>query len=599
MHTHTTHVLIIGSGGAALRAALAAAEAAPPADVTLITKGTLDASGVTATACSDRMAFHATLPYTEPDGPDNWHFHAEDIYRIGGCVSDGDLAAILARNAADAFDFLDGLGVPFVKRNDGRADQFVTDGSKYARACYTGPHTANHIHQALVRAIRASSVKIIENTTAFELVVHDGRCRGAIASGPAGVTFYSAPATILATGGAGKAFAVNVFPPGMTGDGPAMALRAGAELVNMEFIQIGLSSLKTSLACSGSMFRALPRVVDASSREILLKTFPGDTTALLNTTFRKGASWPVSYDEPSHVIDVAVFREIAAGGRVFLDYSANPSGYDPELLDGSIRDWYRNEKNVDLDRSATPLGRLQQINAPAIAWLKERGIDLAAGDRIEIAPAAQHFQGGIKIRTKGQTCLPGLYAAGEAAGGQHGANRPGGNALMDCQVFGRIAGTEAANFAMANDGPPPPEAAQQTLERLSSELASGSLSPEDAMRNIQHIMSRAASVVRTTPSTEDALRKLAEIRSAGISGADGLAPACEARNLLDVAQAVLAAIAARHESRGPHLCFGSEHASAPLPRDEERYQRYFVIRGTGKAMAVEPSDPVPLPAWND
>jgi succinate dehydrogenase/fumarate reductase flavoprotein subunit len=97
------------------------------------------------------MAFHATLPYTEPGGSDNWKYHAEDIYRIGGYVSDGNLALILAREAREAFEYLDRLGVPFVKRSGGRADQFITDGSEYARACYTGPRTANHIEEALLR----------------------------------------------------------------------------------------------------------------------------------------------------------------------------------------------------------------------------------------------------------------------------------------------------------------------------------------------------------------------------------------------------------------------------------------------------------------
>jgi len=150
-------VVVVGGGGAALRSAIAAGESNSSLHVAVLVKGGLGKCGVTATACSDRMAYHATLKHTQPGGPDAWKYHAEDIYRIGGCVSDADLAATLAQNSGDSFYYLDSLGVPFAKK-DGLADQFVTDGSEYARACYTGPHTANHIEEALVRKIKETPV---------------------------------------------------------------------------------------------------------------------------------------------------------------------------------------------------------------------------------------------------------------------------------------------------------------------------------------------------------------------------------------------------------------------------------------------------------
>jgi succinate dehydrogenase / fumarate reductase flavoprotein subunit len=133
----------------------------------------------------------------------------------------------------------------------------------------------------------------------------------------------------LATGGAGRAFAVNVFPSGQTGDGFAAAYRAGAELVNLEFIQIGLCSVRTKLACSGSLMRAVPRLVNEAGEEFLRRYFPGGVSPaeLGALVFRKGASWPVSYEHPTHRIDVAVFQEILAGRRIFLDFTRNPSGF--------------------------------------------------------------------------------------------------------------------------------------------------------------------------------------------------------------------------------------------------------------------------------
>ena len=172
-------VLVVGSGGAGLRAAIEAKETLKRGKVVLAVKGPLGRCGVTATACSDRMAFHATLPYTEPVGSENWKYHAEDIYRIGGYVSDGDLASILARGSREAFEYLDRLGVPFAKKGDGSADQFVTDGSEYARACYTGPRTANHIEEALLKKISSMDIRIVDHCMISELIRYRGRVIGA------------------------------------------------------------------------------------------------------------------------------------------------------------------------------------------------------------------------------------------------------------------------------------------------------------------------------------------------------------------------------------------------------------------------------------
>ena len=272
---------------------------------------------------------------------------------------------------------------------------FVTDGSKYARACYTGPYTANHIEAALVEQIRNRDIALLENTLVADLLFSWDRSRvaGALTvnekSGELGM--IRCKAVVLATGGAGQAFAVNVFSPDVTGDGYAMAYRAGAELVNMEFIQIGLSSVKTKLACSGDMMRALPKMVNSEGREFLAEYFPKKTsrTQMYNILFAKGASWPVSYQEPSHIIDIAVAYELAAGRKVYLDYGSNPSGLKVGLLDDKIKSWYQDKKQVDLGKAAlskSPLARLQAINPQIIKWLAERGIDLKKGETVERGP---------------------------------------------------------------------------------------------------------------------------------------------------------------------------------------------------------------------
>ena len=394
MKEYDCDVLIVGGGGAALRAALGIMEKDPGARVILATKGKLGKSGVTANACSDRMAFHATLPFTEPGGEDNWRYHAEDIYRIGGYVSDEDLAQILAKNSREAFDYLDNLGVPWVKK-DGRPDQFLTDGSKYARACYTGPYTANHIEGALVKRVKSTSVKVLDDFMVVDLVLSSSKDRVIGAFGLKGekeVFLLNSRATILATGGAGEVFKINVYPGEMTGDGYAMAYRAGAELVNMEFIQIGLCSIKTKLACSGSMMRAIPRFVNDREEEFLPEYFPPNSplSEVYLTIFQKGASWPVSFEHKSHLIDIAIYKEIRKGRKVYLDYAHNPKHLKWEKLSG-VTSWYKEVKGIDLLREEglkeVPLQRLERINPKAVSWLDERR---QGGD----SPCCSTFSGG-------------------------------------------------------------------------------------------------------------------------------------------------------------------------------------------------------------
>lgn len=602
-------VLVVGGGGAALRAAIEAYEASSTHDVLLVTKGELGKSGCTALACSDRMAFHATLPYTEPGGGDAWRYHAMDIYQIGGRVSDGSLADILAKNAGEAFKYLDDLGVPWARTAEGRADQFVTDGSKYARACYTGPYTANHIEEALLRKFQEIGIQYIDKCMVAELLMaeNEERVAGAIAikeDDPDEEPFVIRARTVLlATGGAGEAYRVTVFPPGMTGDGQAMAYRIGAALVNMEFIQIGICSVKTKLACSGSMMRAVPRIINSDGNEFLRDYFGNgrDPMRIHEVVFSKGASWPVSSEEASSIIDIAVSREMMKGQNVYLDYSENPDGFEFGALPEAIRERYRAEIKTGLGEDArrlSPLNRLREINPPSIEWLKERGVDLIAGNMVEVAPAVQHFQGGVKIQEDGRTSVEGLYAAGEAAGGQHGANRPGGNALMDSQVFGKIAGHNAAVEANALNKHTPIDARQIEAWRdvvdqmVSSEKG---LPAAQVREQVQSAMSECAAVIRTARRLKGGLEKLCGVRNKGVRvDVNGLPFALETLNICDVAEMVMTAASMRTESRGPHLFFAREDDTRPVKRDEEKWNRYIVLRRSETRMVAIPEEPTGL-----
>ena len=599
-------VLVVGSGGAGLRAAIEAKETLKRGKVVLAVKGPLGRCGVTAIACSDRMAFHATLPYTEPFGSDNWKYHAEDIYRIGGYVSDGDLATLLAKGSREAFEYLDRLGVPFVKKCDGCADQFVTDGSEYARACYTGPRTANHIEEALLRQISSMGIRIVDRCMISELIQYRGRVIGAFGIDERegriekGVKVFSCKTVVMATGGAGEAFKVNVFPAGMTGDGYALAYRAGAELVNMEFIQIGLSSVKTKLACSGSMMRSIPRFINEEGQEFLPHYFPPGTSLaeIYNDVFEKGASWPVSSEKRTCLIDIAVSKEMFKGHQVFLDYSRNPQGFRFQDLQSKWQERYRSEMKKELgaaERKASPLNRLREINPASIEWLKDYGIDLEAGNPIEIAPSIQHFQGGIRIRERGNASIKGLYAAGECAGGQHGANRPGGNALLDGQVFGKIAGREAA--AEAKSIEKRLEINSSQVMRYVAKLKNRGEGREasEMRRKIQSITSQVASVVRTEEGLKKGLKELMDLKKEEIVRDEkGWIFALETENIRDVAEMVLRACLMRKESRGPHLFFGHFDDPQPLPVQDPKWRRYIVIENRMGKMVLKKRVPVKL-----
>ncbi|MHC5055307.1 MAG: FAD-binding protein [Planctomycetota bacterium] len=621
MREETVDVLVAGGGGAGLRAAIAAKESAPQLRVVLCVKGVLGEAGVTATACSDRMAFHATLPYTEPGGEDNWKYHADDVYRIGGRVSDGRLAAVQARGAGEAYEYLDKLGVPFAKTADGRADQFVTDGSKYARACYVGPTTAVEIEKALVPRAREVGVEVWENAALVGVLKGDaGECAGGLIvrgheerkddegfeNEPVRV---AASAVVMATGGPGRAFGTSVFPEGMTAEAEAAALEAGAELVNLEFIQIGLCNPQTRLACSGTMMRALPRMVDESGEEFLPDLLPGKSAAeRQELVLRKGASWPVSLEEPSHAIDVACARARAAEdgkGRIFLDFSRDPEGFDGEKFMADIKGWPLEAKGLEEGGEAvlaTPFARLEVMNPKVVAWFKERDIDIASGDRVEIAPSVQHFQGGIHIDERAETRVPGLFACGEAAGGQHGANRPGGNALMDSQVFGRVAGESAAERASGRTAAPD-EGFRAAARELAARLGGVPRGECDRVcGEVARLLDRSCGVVRTGSALDEAREALEALRSSlapGKSEDAKLVGAAEALGAVDFALALVESVAARTESRGPHLRFASADSPGPVPRDDSAPTEWTLIsKEDGKLVlrcGVPPGLPFEMP----
>jgi succinate dehydrogenase / fumarate reductase flavoprotein subunit len=231
-----------------------------------------------------------------------------------------------------------------------------------------------------------------------------------------------------------------------------------------------------------------------------------------------------------------------------------------------------------------------------VEWFEERWINLSAGEKIEVGICAQHFQGGVKIRERANSSLLGLYAAGECAGGQHGANRPGGHSLLDCQVFGRIAGENAAiesrklkKLPIVND-----TLLRNSLEGLEDLKGRRGLAASQVRREIKKIMSRSASVFRTERRLVEALRELDALRREKVAQDEaGFAFAAETVLMFPLAETILRASITRDESRGPHLRFASEEDINPIPRDDEAWHKYIVIRRTGEGeMKIETRNPI-------
>jgi fumarate reductase (CoM/CoB) subunit A len=538
-------VLVVGAGGAGLRAAVAAAECG--ARVLVVDKGVPGRTGATFTAASDWMAFGAAMGHADPN--DSPREHWIDIMVKGCLVSRPELSRIIAEEAPARLMELDAWGADFDKTPQGKFVQKLSDGARFPRAAGKGTETGPAVLRALmhrVQEVNASGtdggVEFMPRVFIADLLVADGRIVGAwgwcMDTGTQIV--FGCPAVVLAAGGAGRAFAVNVFPRCATGDGYALGLRAGVPLVNMEFIQIGPSIVHPfSFALSGVFWRLSPKVTNAHGQEFLANYVP-DGVDLQEALRLKAVSYPFTVRNHSMWIDIGVFSEIAQGrgtehNCVYMDVSHNPR----EVLE---------------DQAAVPLKHLRQ-----------RGLDLARG-AFEFAPAVQHFNGGVAIDESGGTVVNGLFAAGENAGGQHGADRPGGNALADCQVFGHRAGKSAAEAA-ERDGVAVAEVMELACEAKAAEadmlsgreqasaggIADRQDSAEALAERLAWDMWRHVGVVRTAEGLKAAVETARWVRQRAVSvRARQPWQRREVSNMALVAEVVARAALLREESRGTH-----------------------------------------------
>lgn len=442
----------------------------------------------------------------------------------------GDTALCEAAASAKCFFKLCALGVPFPTNQYGEYVGYQTDHDVHRRATSVGPLTSRLMTEALERSVRSRGVSILDHAFAARIVTgKEGvAALDVYLPGEQQLLRIRCANLILCTGGPAHIYRDRVYPEnhhGMSG----LAFAVGAQGANLDCWQYGLASVKFRWNLSGSYQQALPRYVSVdgqgTEREFLADALGED--AALNHTFLKGYQWPF---DPSRLagssqVDVLVKRENDAGRTVYLDYLRNPRGFAPERLAPETRDYLQNCGAL-LD---SPIERLNAINQPAIRLYRDHGIDLAR-ERLEIRVCAQHHNGGIAVDDHWQTCVPGLYACGEAAG-TFGRKRPGGTALNATQA----GSLRAAQHAFRNGR----QIAEETLPESPLSLPVG-----DA-EAFQREMTRAAAFQRE-PEGMERLKKaaeqaLSEAREADPTQADFL-PRLLLRDILLTQREVLSAM---------------------------------------------------------
>jgi fumarate reductase (CoM/CoB) subunit A len=543
---HDTDVLVIGGGLAALRAALAASEEGG-ARVAIAVKGKLGRSGGSATTTGGYAAVLSEL-----ETGDDLEVHYEDTLRGGAYIADPNLVRVMTDEAPARLRELEEMGGRFLRR-EGRLHLAPGGDHSFARTAVPETHVGTDFTVPMTARALDAGVESLESTMAVELLRDGGRVVGAIGLDlkRQQLVVIHAGAVVLATGGAGRLFSISSNPNDVTGDGFALAARAGAELRDMEFIQF------------------YPwRCIDP---------FKNTRVAIQPSTFVNGGR---------------LYNRI--GERFMLQY-------EPERAEGTTRDvaaraifeQIRNgldvRGGVRLDVSTLSEEVWQRTNPRAARLLERDGIDYRTYEFI-VAPEAHYFMGGVRIDEHGASSVPGLYAAGEVAGGIQGANRIGNNALPETQVFGRRAGLAAAALAGraadpsadgtadagVDGGDEAPLGGWQARLTQLGQAPSAAAQLEELRTTLQRQMWASLGIIRTEEGMREGLATIRETRarlgSIQPSGAIELRDQVEIDFLCDVGELCLVPAIVRTESRGAH--YRDDHPE----RQDPEWQVALVLR---------------------
>ncbi|WP_432703582.1 fumarate reductase (CoM/CoB) subunit TfrA [Methanothermobacter thermautotrophicus] len=509
-------VLIIGSGGAGCRAAIEVSE--HNLTPLIVSKGLSFKSGCTGMA---EGGYNAAFACVDPEDSPDVHF--EDTMRGGGFLNDPQLVRILVDEAPDRLRDLETYGALFDRQESGLLDQRPFGGQTYRRTCYQGDRTGHEMITALKEEVIRRDIETVEEVMITSLLVEEDRVLGAmgVSIRDSSTVAFRASSTILAAGGAGHIYPVTSNTIQKGGDGFSVAWKAGADLIDMEQVQ----------------FHPTGMVYPESRRGVLVtEAVRGEGGILLNS---EGERFMKRYDPRGElatrdVVARAIYTEIMEGrgtgnGGVYLDVSHLPDEVIEEKLE-------------------TMLLQFQDV-----------GIDIRS-EPMEVAPTAHHFMGGVRIDEWGRTNLRNLFAAGEVTGGVHGANRLGGNALADTQVFGRRAGIAAARNAIKSAPASIRSAVEEEEYRIKSMVAEGSHSPSEIRDRLHEAMWNGVAIVRSRESLEsaravirDLTTMMGDLNVPETSGFNTyLIEALELENMLVTSSMVVESALIREESRGSH-----------------------------------------------
>ncbi|MHC1605684.1 MAG: FAD-binding protein [Candidatus Methanofastidiosia archaeon] len=514
-------VLIVGSGGAGVRAAIEAHNRG--ADVLIIAK-TLEGKAHTVMA---EGGINAAI--RSRDSSDSWEEHLKDTVGEGVFLNNQKMVEILAQEAIDRVYDLERFGAVFDRTSEGKIAQRPFGGQSHPRTCYVGDETGHELIMALVEEARHLKIRYMSEIFITALLVD--KIDSKHIAGAFGIDMHSgdpiifrSKTVIVATGGAGRVYKITSNPQEATGDGYAMALRIGATLQDMEQTQ----------------FHPTGMVFPDSARGILVtEAVRGEGGMLLNKNkyrFMKDYNPEQMELSPRDQTARAIYTEIESGrgtslGGVYLDITHKGKNHILEKIPRMVKQF---KKFANKDITTTPM---------------------------EVAPTAHHFMGGVRVDPESceSTEIRGLFVCGESAAGLHGANRLGGNALAETQVFGKRAGEAAAKKALKFSMPEYSiDAVDNEIARIEAPFFSEGNKPQYFKHAIQEIMWRHAGIVRNEALLREGLDKIRNLgkKPVSVSGTKHYNlewhEFIEVQNMILVSQAVILSALERKESRGAH-----------------------------------------------
>jgi succinate dehydrogenase / fumarate reductase, flavoprotein subunit len=585
-------VLVIGAGGAGLRAAIEASAAS--VRVGLLCKSLLGKAH-TVMAEGGIAAALATV-----DERDSWKVHFADTMRGGQYVNNWRMAELHAREAADRVRELEAWGALFDRTGDGRILQRNFGGHKYPRLAHVGDRTGLEMIRTLQDHGIHRGLDVHMEFTVVSLLTEGPRVVGAFGYDRERGRFrvFKAKATVLATGGIGRAYRITSNSWEGTGDGHALAYQAGAELIDMEFVQFHPTGMVWPPSVQGILVTEGVRgeagvLRNSEGRRFMFDDIPEPyrTQTADNpeegwryTQGDKDARRPPELLTRDHVARCIV-REIKEGrgsphGGVFLDIS-----------------WIKEK----IPKAAEHIRR--KLPSMYHQFKELAGIDITV-EPMEVGPTTHYVMGGIRVDADTQrSTLPGLFATGECAAGINGANRLGGNSLSDLLVFGKRAGEYAAAFAKANGAVAIDERQVETAAARSLEpFDRGASAPENPFRiqqDLQGMMQDLVGIVRMEEEMQRALARLEELKAraarAGVVGHreynTGWHAAQDLGNLLVVSEAIARSALDRKESRGGHF-------RQDYPEKDPAFATFNIAvkRGTDGVMQVSHASIPEMPA---